>query len=66
MRKYGEIDGVLFVNEGFDIYNLLYKFKININGDVSRIYVSNMKDLRKQIADKITEEKGFEYGSFQN
>lgn len=63
MRKYGVINGISFLNEGFDIYNLSYKFKINNNGDVSFIYVYNMKELREGISKLITEGKGFKYGS---
>lgn len=49
MRKYGEISGVYFVSQGWDIYNLATKYKLSVEGEVAIVYVNTMPELQEEI-----------------
>lgn len=55
MRKYGDIGNVHFSNQGWNIYNLAFEYKLSYNGYTNFIYVTTMKELKEEIAKKIGE-----------
>lgn len=57
MRKYGTIDNIDFKNRGFSIYELAYEYTLSDYGRSKSVYVNNMKELRKAIADFINEDR---------
>lgn len=55
MRKYGEINGVSFSDQGFSIYNLAYEYKLrSVDGSVL-VYANSMAELRAEISKFIGE-----------
>jgi len=49
MRKYGEIDGVYFVFQGFSIWNLAYEYKLSYDCVTILTYANTMKELKQEI-----------------
>lgn len=49
MKRYGEINGVIFRNHGYDPYNMCIKYKLSYDGEVHFVYVNNYKELKAEI-----------------
>lgn len=59
MRSYGEINDVLFSRQGFDVYNLAYKYSLSYYNHVKTVFVNNMKELKQEISTfKVESEQG--------
>lgn len=50
IRRYGEINGVIFRNHGHCPYNQAIKYKLSYEGEVYYVYVINYKELKLEIA----------------
>ncbi len=55
MRNYGEIKDVIFIHQGWNIYNLAFEYKLSYDGEVFFVYVTSMAELKKEIANLIKE-----------
>ncbi len=55
MRNYGEIKDVIFIRQGWNIYNLAFEYKLSYDGEVFLVYVTSMAELKKEIANLIKE-----------
>ncbi len=53
MRSFGDINNVTFINKGWKLTHLAYKYKLTYNGNVYTTYVTTMSELREEIADLI-------------
>lgn len=49
MKRYGEMNGVIYRNYGYCPYNQCTKYKLSYDGEVHYIYVDNFKQLKKEI-----------------
>lgn len=53
IKRYGEINGVIFRNYGYCPYNQAIKYKLSYDGKVYYVYVDSYKDLKNEIAKKV-------------
>jgi len=56
MRSYGEIAGVGFSNQGFDVYNLAYQYKLFSMYETRIVFVCDMTELKDEIRKLASEE----------
>ena len=54
IKRYGEINNVIFRNYGHCPYNQCTKYKLSYEGDVYYVYVTNYKELKAEI-NKLTQ-----------
>lgn len=50
LRRYGEIDGVYFRKQGWDIYSMATKYKLMGDDQNKFVSVNSMKELKEEIA----------------
>mgnify|MGYP003636361834 FL=1 len=50
MKRYGEINEVIFRNHGYCPYNQATKYKLSYYGEVYFVYVDNYKQLKAEIS----------------
>lgn len=50
IKRYGEIDGIIFRNFGYCPYNQAIKYKLSSDGEVHFTYVNSYKELKEEIA----------------
>ena len=50
IKRYGEINNVIFRNYGHCPYNQATKYKLSYDGGVYYVYVTTYKELKKEIA----------------
>ncbi len=50
MRAYGTIGHVYFVRQGWCIYNLAHKYRLEYDNQTKTVYVTNMRELKTEIA----------------
>lgn len=50
LKRYGEINGVVFRNHGYDPYHMATKYKLSYNGGVFWVYALSFKELKTEIA----------------
>ncbi len=56
MKRYGEINGVIFRNYGYCPYNQAIKYKLSFDGEVYYVYVTNYKELKQEIYNLTSEQ----------
>ncbi len=49
IKKYGEINGVIFRNHGYDPYSMSVKYKLSHSGNVNYVYVNSYTELKREI-----------------
>ena len=56
MKRYGEINGVIFRNYGYCPYNQAIKYKLSFDGEVHYVYVTTYKELKQEIYNLTSEQ----------
>jgi hypothetical protein len=49
IKRYGEINDVIFRNQGYCPYNMATKYKLSYEGEVYFVYVDSYKELKEKI-----------------
>jgi hypothetical protein len=50
MKRYGEMNGAIYRNYGYDPYNMAIKYKISFDGNVYYAYINTYTELKTAIA----------------
>lgn len=53
IKRYGEINGAIYRNHGYDPYNQAIKYKVSDDNKVYYVYVNNYRELKEEVI-KIT------------
>ena len=49
IKRYGEMNGVIFRNFGYCPYNQATKYKLSYDGEVYYVYVTSYRELKTEI-----------------
>ena len=53
IKRYGEINGAIYRNQGYCPYSQSIKYKVSYDGEVYYVYVNNYRELKEEVI-KIT------------